>query len=166
MLRMGCREYRVNIFTCPRPPCGDACAISPPLSGIWQASCGRSDLTEKSEVSVLVVEDEPFIALDLQAMAERAGYRVIGPANSVEAARLLTAQETPQLALLDVSLGRSSVFELADMLANLGTPIIFITGRSRTALPEAHKHRPLVVKPFQPETLLAAMREASRRLRG
>jgi CheY-like chemotaxis protein len=110
-------------------------------------------MSDRREVTVLVVEDEPLIAM--------AGYRVIGVANSVEAAHRLTEREKPHLALLDINLGRTNVFELADALAVLGTPIIFVTAHSRAVLAEAHKHRPLIAKPFLPHILLAVMREMS-----
>jgi CheY-like chemotaxis protein len=118
-------------------------------------------MSDRRELTVLVVEDEPLIAMDLQHIVESAGYRVIGLANSVEAAHRLTEREKPHLALLDINLGRTNVFELADALAVLGTPIIFVTAHSRAVLAEAHKHRPLIAKPFLPHILLAVMREMS-----
>ena len=67
-------------------------------------------------VSVLVVEDEALIACDLQNILESNGCRVIGPAASLARAWDLIEQETPDLALLDVNLGSSTSFPLADVL--------------------------------------------------
>jgi DNA-binding response OmpR family regulator len=114
-------------------------------------------MPQETEATVLIVEDEALIALDLQSIIERAGFKVVGPVNTVEAALAATAREKPQLALLDINLGQSKVFELADALAQGGTPILFVTGHSRVMLTEAHKARPIVTKPFLPDVLLAAV---------
>jgi CheY-like chemotaxis protein len=109
--------------------------------------------------SVLVVEDEALIAMDLQALLEDAGYRVLGPANSIAAAMALLDGNEPDVALLDVNLGRSDVFGVANELANRNTKLIFLTGHTAQKLPEAHRHRPLVAKPYLPHVLLQAVRQ-------
>ena len=109
--------------------------------------------------SVLVVEDEALIAMDLQALLEDAGYRVLGPANSIASAMALLDGNEPDVALLDVNLGRSDVFGVANELANRNTKLIFLTGHTAQKLPEAHRHRPLVAKPYLPHVLLQAVRQ-------
>jgi DNA-binding response OmpR family regulator len=116
-------------------------------------------LAQKDGVTVLVVEDDALIALDIQAILEDADHKVIGLASTVEAALTIIAKEVPQIAILDVNLGKSNVFEFADVLAHAGTPILFLTGHSKAALAEAHRHRPVVAKPFLPGVLLAAMND-------
>jgi CheY-like chemotaxis protein len=110
--------------------------------------------------SVLVVEDEALIAMDLQALLEDAGYRVLGPANSTAAAMALLAGNDPDVALLDVNLGRSDVFGVANELASRKTKLIFLTGHTAQKLPQAHRHRPLVAKPYLPHVLLQAVQQA------
>ncbi|HEX3487371.1 MAG TPA: response regulator [Micropepsaceae bacterium] len=110
--------------------------------------------------SVLVVEDEALIAMDLQALLEEAGYRVLGPANSSAAAMALLAGQDPDVALLDVNLGRSDVFGVANELATRKTKVIFLTGHTAQKLPPAHRHRPLVAKPYLPHVLLQEVRRA------
>jgi CheY-like chemotaxis protein len=107
------------------------------------------------QASVLVVEDEALIACDLQNMLEGHGYRVIGPAASLRRALELIEHETPDLALLDVNLGDSTSFALADVLTSRRCKIIFVTGHSRPWIAEPHRHRPMVEKPFLPQDLLA-----------
>src|SRR6185295_10525742 len=97
---------------------------------------------------ILVVEDEALIAMDLQALLEDAGYRVLGPVNSPKAALAALESEEPDLALLDVNLGGTDVFVVADALAKLNAPIIFLTGHTAQRLPEDHRHRPLLAKPY------------------
>src|SRR5436190_22219363 len=110
--------------------------------------------------SVLVVEDEALIAMDLQALLEEAGYHVLGPANSTAAAMALLVGNQPDVALLDVNLGRSDVFGVANALADSKTKLIFLTGHTAQKLPQAHRHRPLVAKPYLPHVLLQAVRQA------
>jgi CheY-like chemotaxis protein len=110
--------------------------------------------------SVLVVEDEALIAMDLQSLLEEAGYRVLGPANSTAAAMAVLAGHDPDVALLDVNLGRSDVFDVANELATRKTKLIFLTGHTAQKLPQAHRHRPLVAKPYLPHVLLQAVQLA------
>ncbi len=107
--------------------------------------------------TVLVVEDEALIAMDLQWLLEEAGYRVLGPANSTAAAMALLDGDEPDVALLDVNLGRSDVFGVANELATRKTRVIFLTGHTVQTLPVAHRHRPLVAKPYLPHILLQAV---------
>jgi CheY-like chemotaxis protein len=106
---------------------------------------------------VLIVEDEALIAMDLQALLENAGYHVLGPANSPKAALKLLEGPDPDVALLDVNLGGADVFAVADALQGRKTHMIFLTGHSSQQLPPAHRHRPLLAKPYLPHTLLQAV---------
>ena len=108
---------------------------------------------------MLVVEDEALIACDLQQILEAHGYRVIGPASSPARALDLIEHETPDLALLDVNLGGTNSFALADVLTARHCNIIFVTGHSRPWIKAAHRHRTVVEKPFLPSDLLAKVEE-------
>ena len=107
--------------------------------------------------TVLIVEDEALIAMDLQWLLEEAGYRVLGPANSTAAAMALLDGDEPDVALLDVNLGGADVFRVANELATRKTRLIFLTGHTAQKLPLAHRHRPLVAKPYLPDILLRAV---------
>ena len=76
---------------------------------------------------VLVVEDEALIALHLEFILKRHGWRVLGPAASVaQALRLLDENELPDVAVLDVNLQGEPVVPVASALAsvpNVGKPI-------------------------------------------
>jgi CheY-like chemotaxis protein len=117
-------------------------------------------VTTAANARILVVEDEALIAMDLQALLEGAGYQVLGPVNSPQAALALLERLEPDLALLDVNLAGTDVFGVADTLAKRKSPIIFLTGHTQLRLPEAHRHRPLVVKPYLPHLLLQAIQRA------
>ena len=66
-----------------------------------------------NQVSVLIVENEPFIALDLATAVEEAGGKVIGPAGSVREALMLIDQHLVQAAVLETSCPRQPIGSLA-----------------------------------------------------
>lgn len=120
-------------------------------------------MTDRGTARILVVEDEALIAMDLQALLEDAGYEVLGPANSSAAALALIASEEPDVALLDVNLGRSDAFGafgVATALTERKTQVIFLTGHTAHKLPQQHRHLPLVSKPYLPHVLLQAVERA------
>ena len=117
-------------------------------------------MTVRGNACILVVEDEALIAMDLQALLEDAGYRVLGPANSSAAALALIDADAPDVALLDVNLGRSDAFGVASILTERKTQVIFLTGHTAHKLPPAHRHLPLVSKPYLPQVLLQAVERA------
>jgi CheY-like chemotaxis protein len=117
-------------------------------------------MTAREKARILVVEDEALIAMDLQALLEDAGYDVLGPANTSEAALALIDGNEPDVALLDVNLGRSDAFGVATALADKKTEVIFLTGHTAHKLPQAHRHLPLVSKPYLPHVLLQAVARA------
>ena len=99
--------------------------------------------------TVLIVEDDAAIALDLRLALIRAGAVVVGPANSVEAAFALMADHTLDAAVLDVRLKNDElVFGLADALDALRIPFVFASGRSAALMPPKHRERPFLDKPF------------------
>jgi DNA-binding response OmpR family regulator len=104
------------------------------------------------------VEDDIVIGIDIQYVLETAGHRVMGPAATVDAALSLMGQGTPDVALLDIGLGRGNAFDLADRLIAMGTKVIFLSGYPRSMIPEAHRQCRLVAKPFLPDVLLEAIR--------
>jgi len=117
-------------------------------------------MTSRGAARILVVEDEALIAMDLQALLEEAGYNVLGPANSSAAALAIIDTEEPDVALLDVNLGRSDAFGVASILTERNTQVIFLTGHTAHKLPPAQRHLPLVSKPYLPQVLLQAVERA------
>lgn len=109
-----------------------------------------------SDRHVLIVEDDIFIALDLERVLDDAGCGVVGPASSVERALARIADTKLDAALLDVNLGHELVFPVADRLSAEGIPFIFVTGEPRT-VPERHWMRPVITKPYQAPAVLEAL---------
>jgi CheY-like chemotaxis protein len=118
-------------------------------------------MTGTTPLTILIVEDETLIAMDLQGLLEDAGYRVLGPVGSVTDALGVLDNEAPDMALLDVNLGGETVFPVASALARRNARIIFLSGHSAQHLPEEHRHRPLVTKPYLPSTVLDAVERIS-----
>jgi PAS domain S-box-containing protein len=123
----------------------------------------RTRFAEAPEVElrnkrILVVEDEPLIALDIQERLDAAGCAVVGPAASVEAARLLLAEGPVDAALLDVNLSGDRADGLAAELGRRGVPFVFATGYGRECLAQAFPEAPVLAKPFEPGQPLAALR--------
>lgn len=105
---------------------------------------------------ILVVEDEPLLAMDLEAVLIDAGFAVIGPASGLEEAlRRLHHETVVDGAVLDIALHGSFSFPIADALADRGIPFLFVSGHAREILPERHQCRRVVQKPYQPERLIA-----------
>ena len=87
-------------------------------------------------LSVLVVEDEFLVADELGRELESHGARVVGPVATVADALAAVADEAPlDAAVLDVNLGGTPVFPVADALVARGVPFVFLTGYDRWALP-------------------------------
>lgn len=109
---------------------------------------------------ILVVEDELFIAMEVEAALIEGGFRVLGPAASVEDALYLLDDERPHAAVLDYNLGRDKVTPVALQLKSLGIPFILAsaTGPAELAryqvLADVHN----VGKPTDMNRLLEAVR--------
>ncbi|UEM05943.1 response regulator [Skermanella rosea] len=108
--------------------------------------------------SILVVEDELLVAMVVENILEDLGAGLVGPATSVGQALELVEAGGFGGALLDVSLGGERIDAVADALAARRIPFIFTTGHGADALPDAHRDRPILTKPFSDEGLVAALR--------
>lgn len=106
---------------------------------------------------ILIVEDEPFIALTLEAMMSELGFEVAGCAAKVSTALELISREQIDGAILDVNLGSQRIDPVADVLANLACPFFFTTGYGISGVPVRHAGRVVLQKPFGMEQLASAM---------
>ena len=114
---------------------------------------------------MLVVEDEFLIAMDLEVLLERHGWRVLGPAASVaEALRLLDDGSAPDVALLDVNLRGELVAPVAEALGKRGVPFVLASAYDRLdRMAEALAGAANVGKPIDEGRLLAALAHAVER---
>lgn len=99
---------------------------------------------------VMVVEDEYLIADDVRHALETAGATVLGPVPSVKAALdLLGSATSPNAVVLDLNLGGTMAYSVADALASQGVPFLFTTGYDQAALPERHAAVRRLQKPVE-----------------
>jgi ActR/RegA family two-component response regulator len=108
-------------------------------------------------LSVLVVENDYYLADDASCALARAGAKVMGPCAGATEAMALADRETPDCALLDVNLGRGADFAPARALAARGVPIVFVTGYDRIAIPHDLAHAPCLQKPTDARNIVAAV---------
>src|SRR6185312_5300639 len=112
--------------------------------------------------SVLIVEDEFVLALDMKVILTDAGFDVLRPAGNVADALRLIAELQPGVALLDNNLNGKSAGPIATALHERGIPFAFVTGHGRTSLPPEFSEWPLISKPFNSTRLAAAVRDLLR----
>lgn len=106
---------------------------------------------------ILVVEDEPVIAFDIEQTLTDAGAEVLGPACSVAQAVRLANQEQPDLAVLDWRLEQETSAPVAALLAENSVPFLFHT--CSRGVPElGYEGVPIIDKPSWPGQLVAAVK--------
>jgi DNA-binding NtrC family response regulator len=120
-----------------------------------------SDLDDSSPGlyrDVLIVEDDPIIALGFEDTLLSLGVPVVRVAANVATALLAINQRAPEFALLDVGLIGERSVAVAERLAALGIPFAFATGYGADRVPPAFADRPRLAKPCTTDALLAALR--------
>jgi CheY-like chemotaxis protein len=110
-----------------------------------------------SKLRILVVEDEPFIAMLIDDMLEELGFGTSTSFPQVAEAEKYLAGAEVDIALLDVNVGTEKIDPVADLLAARGCPFIFTTGYGQKGVPENHAGRPVLQKPFQIDDLANAL---------
>ncbi len=138
-------------------------SAAPPLAGTQEGSlpgagpapARQPDLAGRR---ILVIEDEPLLALEIAGTLAAAGIEVLGPAGTIEEALRLVESATPDGALVDANLHGAPVQEIAAALTRQQVPFSFVTGYGRESLPRAFRGAVMVAKPFTPEQLLEAVR--------
>jgi CheY-like chemotaxis protein len=108
---------------------------------------------------VLIVEDDPIIALDFEDTILGFGVKTIRTAGNVARALSMIADRAPDFALLDVGLVREKSFAVAERLDALKIPFVFVTGYGADVrLPAALAHRPRLPKPYSSDALKALLK--------
>ena len=123
---------------------------------------GREMATEIA-TTVLIIEDEMLIAMDLEVLVEGLGHRVVGTARTHAEATALAKVKQPGLILADIQLadGSSGLDAVNEMLASFAVPVIFITAYPERFLTgERPEPAFLIAKPFQPAMVSAVISQA------
>lgn len=126
-------------------------------SGPDDEDADRGEVARTGVNRVLVVEDEPFVAMDIETCLLQAGFDVVGPAANAERAMELIEEGRFDVALMDANLAGKRVDGLAEALKLRGVPFAFVSGYGRDGLPEGFRDRLLVSKPFSDQQLIGAV---------
>jgi DNA-directed RNA polymerase specialized sigma24 family protein len=125
-------------------------------------AAGR-EISEQIAARVLIIEDEPLIAMDIEALVTEIGHSVIGTAATRTTAADLAEKTRPELILADIQLadGSSGIDAVNDILKTINVPVIFITAYPERLL-TGQRAEPtfLVTKPFRPEMVKAIISQA------
>ena len=123
----------------------------------------QAEIDAELATDVLIIEDEPVIAADIEALVTEIGHTVVDIAATRTEAVDAVARKTPGLVLADIQLsdGSSGIDAVKDILARHDVPVIFITAfPERLLTGERPEPTFLITKPFQPETVKAAIGQA------
>lgn len=114
-----------------------------------------------ADFRVLIVEDDPFIAMDIEsAVAEQFGDEVeLIVVGSVAEARRMTAKQLA-CALLDIDVVGGKTFDVASVLQERGTPIVFVSGAAPHEVPAALRDIRFLRKPFSTREVAAFVKGA------
>lgn len=121
------------------------------------------EIAAQVATDVLIIEDEPMIAMDLEGIVEGLGHRVTAIARTHAEALKAVNKEKPGLVLADIQLadGSSGLDAVNEMLASFTVPVIFITAYPERFLTgERPEPAFLIAKPFQPATVSAVLSQA------
>ena len=121
------------------------------------------EIAEQVHTRVLIIEDEPLIAHDIETLVEDLGHEVLGVARTRTEAVDMAGRTNPGLVLADIQLadGSSGIDAVNDIIKTFDVPVIFITAFPERLL-TGEKPEPafLITKPFVPEMVKAIISQA------
>jgi DNA-directed RNA polymerase specialized sigma24 family protein len=126
---------------------------------------GAQDIAQELATKILIIEDEPIIAMDLETIVEDLGHHVVGVARARRQAVALAAERKPELIMADIQLadGSSGMDAVNDILSVASKPVVFITAHPAQYLSSmANRPEPafLLSKPFSADSVRAAVSQA------
>jgi len=123
----------------------------------------QADIDAELATDVLIIEDEAIISADIESLVRELGHNVTATATTHDEAVDAVARHRPGLVLADIQLadGSSGIDAVKDILKRFDVPVIFITAfPERLLTGERPEPTFLITKPFQPETVKAAISQA------
>lgn len=123
----------------------------------------NTEIAAQVTTNVMIIEDEPLIAMDIESMVEDLGHSVTGIARTHKEAIALFKAHTPGIILADIQLadGSSGLEAVNEILLGFEVPVIFITAfPERLLTGERPEPAFLVTKPFQPDMVRALISQA------
>ena len=122
-----------------------------------------NEIERQTATRVLIIEDEPIIAMDIEQIVRDLGHEVTGVAVTRDEAVKLAGEERPGLVLADIQLAddSSGIEAVKDILSKFSVPVIFITAfPERLLTGERPEPTFLITKPFERSTVKAAISQA------
>ncbi len=135
----------------------------PPEDAAAQLAEARNHLRSAVATDVLIIEDEPIIAMDLEELVAGCGHRVVGVASSETEAVQLAERHKPGLILADINLGLGGdgTAAVSRILSHHYAPVIFVTAYPERLLTgDTLEPAFVITKPFEPLTLAIATYQA------
>src|SRR5690606_5100764 len=126
-------------------------------------SSDSAEISQQVATRLMIIEDEPLIAMDIEQMVESLGHEVVGIARTKSEATELYAREKPRMVLADIQLadGSSGIDAVNEILKEDAIPVIFITAfPERLLTGERPEPTFLVTKPFNPDMVKALISQA------
>ena len=112
-----------------------------------------------SAVTALIVDDEVFIAMDIAYMVGECGLSVLDPAISLQQAFSIIESTCPDVALMDINIGRDKIWPVARRLKSQGCPIVFISANAHhDELATEFAGAPVLDKPVSMDALQTCLR--------
>ena len=115
----------------------------------------RAPVAEKR--NVLIVEDEPLIAMMLEDFLDSLGHGIVGTCETVQDAMAKVEQGGFDVAIIDVHLKGEHVWPVADRLTEKGIPFIVATGGHIAPPPPEHENAPVLSKPYTIDSIEPAL---------
>jgi len=109
--------------------------------------------------TILIVEDEAIVGLDLAMQLEDEGYECLGPVGTVEEALALLEEQPPDLAVLDANLDGATSAPVAERLQAMQRPFVYVSGYGERGALEQLPEAPLISKPLKFDRLATLIRE-------
>ena len=122
-----------------------------------------AEISRQVATEILIIEDEPLIAMDIEQLVESLGHKVTGIARTHQEALAMFGKTSPRMILADIQLadGSSGIDAVNDILSTHSIPVIFITAfPERLLTGERPEPTFLVTKPFNPDMVKALISQA------
>lgn len=122
-----------------------------------------TEISRQVATDIMIIEDEPLIAMDIEQLVESLGHRVVSVARTHKEAVTLFSTTNPRMILADIQLadGSSGIDAVNDILNSHSVPVIFITAfPERLLTGERPEPTFLVTKPFSPDMVKALISQA------
>jgi DNA-directed RNA polymerase specialized sigma24 family protein len=122
-----------------------------------------NEISRQVATDILIIEDEPLIAMDIEQMVESLGHRVVGTARTHAEATTMFKKSRAKMVLADIQLadGSSGIDAVNEILSTTSVPVIFITAfPERLLTGERPEPAFLVTKPFNPDMVKALISQA------